>query len=916
MSRRVRIILWCSIIASLGLPHSGMAETCEAWMARMVSVQGSVQTRRAGETHWRSASLHDTYCPGDTLWVQERSRAAILLPNDTLLRLDQKTTITFTGLTPARTSWLDLLSGAVYFFSRIPRGLRVTTPFVNAAVEGTEFFVQVEGEQTLLSVFAGQVVATNRVGSLLLTGGQSATAEAEQAPTSRVVVRPRDAVQWALYYPPLLDVHLVDFPSDTAWSAMGRESLQFYSDGNLPAAFASLAGVPEDVRDARFFTYRAALLLTVGRLEEAQTDIDRALQLEPRHSPGFALRAVIAVAQNNKTAALALARQAVALAPTASAAHLALSYAQQAHFDLHGALTSLQEVVQLAPHSALAHARLAELWLSVGDVDRARRAAQAAVARRANLARTQTVLGFAWLTQIKIREAQQAFTRAIALDQADPLPRLGLGLAYIRQGALPAGRGEIEIAASLDPHNALIRSYLGKAYFEEKRDKQASDQLAIARELDPLDPTPWFYDAILKQTTNRPVEALHDLQQSIALNDNRAVYRSRLLLDADLAARSATLARIYNDLGFQRLALVEGWKSLHSDPTNYSAHRLLADSYAALPRHGAARVSELLQSQLLQPLNITPVQPQLAENELFILQGAGPAEPSFNEFNPLFLRNRLALLASGLLGEHDTFGDEVVHAGVWGRVSYSLGQFHRETDGFRDNNDLRQDLYNAFVQVALSHKTSVQAEFRYADIAEGDRGLSFFPAAFIPTLRQQRQTQTARLGLHHALTPGSDIIASVIYKDVEAKFQSFPAAAALDEAGLLAEGQYLRRSGWVNVIGGVGHFATVSRRAAIMFFPDEPPEIDARDIQQTNLYVYSLLNYLPNVTVTLGVSADFFNGTFVERHQVNPKLGLTWHPAPATTLRAALFRVLNTGVIAAQTIEPTQVAGFNQFTGK
>ena len=62
---------------------------------------------------------------------------------------------------------------------------------------------------------------------------------------------------------------------------------------------------------------------------------------------------------------------------------------------------------------------------------------------------------------------------------------------------------------------------------------------------------------------NRPVEALQDLQKSIELNDNRAVYRSRLLLDEDLAARSATLGRIYTDLGFQQLALVEGWKSLN-----------------------------------------------------------------------------------------------------------------------------------------------------------------------------------------------------------------------------------------------------------------------------------------------------------------------------------------------------------------
>jgi hypothetical protein len=67
---------------------------------------------------------------------------------------------------------------------------------------------------------------------------------------------------------------------------------------------------------------------------------------------------------------------------------------------------------------------------------------------------------------------------------------------------LEAGREDIDIAASLDPHNSLARSYLGKVYYEEKRDKQAGDQFAIAKELDPKDPTPWFYDAIRKQSIN------------------------------------------------------------------------------------------------------------------------------------------------------------------------------------------------------------------------------------------------------------------------------------------------------------------------------------------------------------------------------------------------------------------------------
>lgn len=66
------------------------------------------------------------------------------------------------------------------------------------------------------------------------------------------------------------------------------------------------------------------------------------------------------------------------------------------------------------------------------------------------------------------------------------------------------------------------------------------------------------------------------------------------------------------------------------------------------------------------------------------------------------------------------------------------------------------------------------------------------------------------------------------------------------------------------------------------------------------------------MTTTLGLSADLYKREGFERNQLNPKVGASWTIA-STTLSLAAFRTLHRALIARQTIEPTQVAGFNQL---
>jgi tetratricopeptide (TPR) repeat protein len=936
-SNAARLIIGAlaAALMDLALPTLSRAATpCDPWVARMVSVQGAVEVRRAGQTQWVPARLNDLYCGGDQVQVGERSRADLALINQPVIRLDQNTTISLGGIKEQRVSWLDLLTGALYFFSRLPRNLEVRTAFVNAGVEGTEGLIVVNSNRTLITIFEGTVLASNPSGSLTIVGGQSAIAEQGRSPSATIVARPRNAVRWAIYYPPTLTFRPEEFSAGPDWQGAVRNSIDASGKGDLRAAFESIKTIPDTLAEPRFFVYRASLLLSVGRFDEANRDIERGLSLSPNHSDAFALQAIVAVAQNEKEKARDLAQRAVTADPNSASGLIALSYAQQANFDLEAALSALRQAVRLQPENALAWARLAELHMSFVDLGEALEAAKKAAALNPNLSRTQTVLGFAYLTQVHTAEANRAFETAIELDQADPLPRLGFGLAKIRDGDLEDGRREIEIAVSLDPDNALIRSYLGKAYFEEKRDKQAGDQYELSKQLDPKDPTSYFYDAIRKQTTNRPVEALQDMQKAIELNNNRAVYRSTLQLDADLAARSASLGRIYSDLGFQQLALVEGWKSVNTDPTNFSAHRFLADSYSVLPRHEIARVSELLQSQLLQPLNMTPIQPRLAESNLFLIGAGGPAGLSFNEFHPLFNRNGINFQTSGLAGGNSTYSGEGVLSGIYKNAAFSLGGFHFRTDGWRRNADQKDAIASAFVQLEISPKTSIQAEYRFRNSERGDLNQQFFPENFFPGQRNKEERNVIRLGGRHAVSPDSIILGSYTFQHSNVsvndnQFPQFPISSfdskLRNERAFGTEIQHLFRSPYLNLTSGIGYFdvdGTIKQTFGVNFPPQpfgpgfvEIPATTNTITHHFNIYSYAHLNFLENVTFTLGLSFDSLTGDFPgeDQHQPNPKVGLTWNPFPNTTVRAAAFRVLKRTLVTNQTLEPTQVSGFNQF---
>ena len=709
-------------------------------VAHLVSIVGDV---RVGDDAPAGEAPYRAICAGQAVVVGPRSRALVnLIGADTPLRLDENTVSRFEAPPEPGSGLVELVKGGLYFLSEVRRTLTVRTPYVNAGVEGTEVYLRVADARAEMIVLEGQVAATPGTESAVpfapaaVTTGQRLEAAPGTVPA--VTALPDDAtpfgalrrvtvgaLSWTLYYPEVL---------------VGADA----------ATYPRIAD--------------AARLLVAGQRDQAEAVLAQVPDAGVAAGLASALRSSIAVARGDAAAATSQAARAVELAPNAAAPRLAQSYARQLALDLDGATAAAGEAAALAPQEALPQARLAELYLMQGDLPRSRQAADEA-ARLGATPLTDIAQGFADLATYRASAAEAAFRRALQQESQNPTALLGLGLALIRRGDLAAGTAQLQNAAAADPASSLLRSYLGKAYFTGREEAAAARQYAIAKDLDPTDPTPWFYDAIRLQLANQPVAALRSVDRSIALNDQRAPFRSRLLLDRDQATRGASLAQIYQDLGFTRLGINEARRALMLDPGSSSAHLFLSDVYQGEPRFEAARVSELLQSQLLQPVGLNPVQPSLGFPDLNVIANAGPAYVGFNEFTPLFQKDGWQINGTGVAGTQNTIGNELSATALWGRTSVSVGQYYFDTDGFRQNDHLQHKIYTAFAQVQATDQLNLQAEYRRRESELGDRSLNFDLDNYDRNLHESIDQDILRLGGRLELTPSTTILLSGVYSN-------------------------------------------------------------------------------------------------------------------------------------------------------
>jgi tetratricopeptide (TPR) repeat protein/outer membrane receptor protein involved in Fe transport len=733
-------------------------------------------------------------------------------------------------------------------------------------------------------------------------------------------------MQWCLYYPAVLDPDDLGLTSDEKKSL--SSSLQAYRSGDILKALSEAGNAAPGSDPAR--VYSAALALAAGQVEPAGQLLGQA---GAHSAQADALREMIAAVQNKNWTRSA--------PPQTASEWMAESYYLQSHSQLKKALEAARAATEKSPSFGFAWVRVAELEFGFGKT----RAAQIALDKGLELspkhAEGLALRGFIAAAQNHFQEAITWFDKAIEADGALGNAWLGRGLCYIRTGQAERGRRDLQVAATVEPNRSVFRSYLARAFDHTGQDRLAAKDLRMARQLDPNDPTSWLYSALIHGEHNEANDAIRDLEQSKALNDNRRVYRSGLLLEQDRAMRSANLAINFRDAGMFDLSVREAARAVTYDYANYSAHLFLANSYDALRdpklvnlRYEAAQISELLMANLLAPV------------------GAGNLSQNISqqEYSRLFDGNHIGVSSST---EYRSGGDWTQYGsqyGTLGNSSYSVDAYYHSETGQRPNNDLEQLALSAQFKQQLTPQDSIYLQLAYSDISSGDVAQYYAQTNFSAGLHlKESQEPNAFVGYHHEWSPGihtlifagrlhdyfrmQDPAASIPFLrrsgGAITAVSTVPQSISLrsDLVAYTVEGQQILQTGPHTTVAGLRYqTANAETRDSVVNTFNQTvamPHVSS-DLDRLSLYGYHQWQVLDSLHLTAGLSYDWLhyprnidtspvNDSEDETSRLSPKAGAVWTPFPNTHVRAAYTRSLG-GVFFDNSfrLEPTQVAGFNQ----
>jgi len=519
-------------IAFVGMMYAQIALANDA---EIVSLVGKGDARESATADWKTAAVKQKVAAGWFVRTREMSQMALLLRDNTQVRLNQSSILNIKRVgepttqlelprgrawsqakqsgpdvaaekSPARASAgvLRTITGALRQKAPI---VEVSTPAVTAGIRGTDWEIVVDDDgTTTVTVLSGEVEVYNEQGRVSVLPNEQARAAPGKAPVKSLLSNAPDRVQWVTAYRPQPRRWVKDYSGGFEQVAKDIEAEEYQ---RALDALAKLRGTP-----------RATLLLADMHLFQGQA-AEAIKLLEPLAGGG-----------NGDAMAAALLSRTYLIAGRIDDAARLLAQAVKAHPNHTEVLLARVEQARLQGNADEARgvarrvieidAKNAEAWYQIGRIETereyataAREALQKALALRADGPGYRGELATLETFANEFRLADEAFKLALEQHPDDYVALTGLGVLQLKRGDPEGALQSFLKAGVIEPRYARAALFSGVAYYQLGEHARAVELLQKASTLDDKDPLPHlmrsliYYDAL---DLGRAIEASREAQ--------------------------------------------------------------------------------------------------------------------------------------------------------------------------------------------------------------------------------------------------------------------------------------------------------------------------------------------------------------------------------------------------------------------
>ena len=584
----------------------------------LIQIEGEVTVLSPGQQSPIPASPKMSLHPGDIVNTGPHSWAALLLADESLIHLSRNSTLMLKQVDP-RAEWFahrpidtksppavssySLKKGHLWFRNKNRhQKIDIETPYVSTSIRGTELDIEINPSQTVtISVLEGVVTANRSQESVTIHALEQLRVIPGQAFDKQILLAPQDAVQWTVSLQPMIEMVFANLPDGIEPNL--HQGWQHLLQGSPTEALTSFQN---DNSTSPSSLLGLSITHTLLRnTQDAKTVLRQLTNTWPDYSYAWIWDSLLSLIDNQRDQSQASIQRAIQLSDHEPLAFLVQAWILQASFDLSGAMESTRKALTLDVNNTGALLNLAKLQCASGQFEHALESVERVLGQRSLHAQALSLKGYILFAMRQTQQAIDMFNQAIAQNPYLGEAHLGLALSYMRQGQQDQAFEQITTAVLLEPQKSLVLSYWAKMLYEVKRFQQALDMLEHAKRLDPYDPTPYLYQSYILTDLHRPHESIKALQKAIELNDHKAVYRSRFLLDQDLAVKNINLALIFKDLGVSEWGSQTAIKSIKLDNNNAAAQNFLAGQLEYLQgKSSFSARSARLKAFMMQPANV------------------------------------------------------------------------------------------------------------------------------------------------------------------------------------------------------------------------------------------------------------------------------------------------------------------------